>query len=159
MSSFSNSNRRGWGDGSLGHINADLRLHSVHVFVRDQERHLRFYLDKLGFELAFDARLQSGERWVGVSPPNGTAVLTLVQPKPDSVESKLIGRATRVVFVTEDVAGKFSEWSKRGVRFRHTPRLRRIKYENHQAGEHADRPIWEKSSLALKILIETPSLS
>jgi len=38
-----------------------LRLHSVDVFVQDQERSLRFYIDQLGFELAFDARLQSGE--------------------------------------------------------------------------------------------------
>lgn len=117
-------------NGSGEEYNPDLRLHSVHVYVRDQERSLRFYLDKLGFQLAFDARLHSGERWVGVSPPNGTAVLTLIEPKPESPESKLIGRATRVVFVTEDVAGKFREWSKRGVRFRHTPRLRRVKYQS-----------------------------
>src|SRR4051794_920917 len=44
------------------------RLHSVDVFVRDQERSLRFYIDQLGFQLAFDARLQSGERWVAVAP-------------------------------------------------------------------------------------------
>src|SRR5437868_14101765 len=113
---------------------AYLRLHSVDVFVRDQERSLRFYLDQLGFELAFDARLQSGQRWVAVSPPNGTAVLTLIQPEPDSPEHKLIGRATRVVFVTEDVVEKFREWSDRGVRFRHTPRLRRIKYQKQMSG-------------------------
>ena len=39
--------------------------------------YLRFYLDQLGFVLAFDARLQSGERWVAVASPDGTAVLTL----------------------------------------------------------------------------------
>ena len=65
--------------------------------------------------------LQSGQRWVAVSPPDGTAVLTLIAPEPDSEEYKLIGRATQVVFVTEDVTAKFREWSKRGVRFRHTP--------------------------------------
>lgn len=106
-----------------------LRLHSVDIFVRDQERSLRFYLDQLGFQLAFDARLHSGERWVGVAPPDGTAVLTLRQPEPESPDYKLIGRATRVVFVTEDVASRFREWSERGVRFRHTPKLRRIRYE------------------------------
>jgi serine phosphatase RsbU (regulator of sigma subunit)/catechol 2,3-dioxygenase-like lactoylglutathione lyase family enzyme len=128
-----------------------LRLHSVDVFVRDQERSLRFYVDRLGFQLAFDARLHSGERWIGVAPPDGSALLTLRQPKPDSPEAKLIGRATRVVFVTEDVAAKFREWSARGVRFRHTPRLRRIKYEQHAAGwstpggatpESAASPLW-----------------
>jgi serine phosphatase RsbU (regulator of sigma subunit)/catechol 2,3-dioxygenase-like lactoylglutathione lyase family enzyme len=106
-----------------------LRIHAVSIFVRDQEQSLRFYRDQLGFDLAFDARLQSGQRWVAVAPPDGTAVLTLIAPDPDSEEYKLIGRPTQVVFVTEDVAAKFREWSKRGVRFRHTPRLRRVKYE------------------------------
>jgi catechol 2,3-dioxygenase-like lactoylglutathione lyase family enzyme len=106
-----------------------LRLHCVDIFVRDQERSVRFYLDQLGFELAFDARLQSGQRWVGVSPPNGDTVLTLIQPDPESPDYKRIGRYTRVTFVTEDVAQTFREWTKRGVRFRYTPRLRRIKYQ------------------------------
>ena len=56
-----------------------LRLHCVNVFVRDQDRSLRFYLDQLGFHLAFDTRLQSGERWVAVSPPDGSALLSLVE--------------------------------------------------------------------------------
>lgn len=111
-----------------------LRIHAVRIFVRDQERSLRFYRDQLGFDLAFDSRLQSGQRWVAVAPPDGTAVLSLIAPHPRSPEYKLIGRPTQVVFVTEDVGAKFREWRKRGVRFRHTPRLRRIKYEERVAG-------------------------
>src|SRR5438309_3555117 len=106
-----------------------LRLHCVNIFVRDQDRSLRFYLDQLGFHLALDARLQSGDRWVAVAPPDGSAILSLVVPKPNSREYNLIGRSTQVVFVTEDVAAKFQEWSKRGVRFQLAPRLKRIKYE------------------------------
>jgi phosphoserine phosphatase RsbU/P len=106
-----------------------LRIHCVNVFVRDQDRSLRFYLDQLGFHVAFDARLQSGDRWVAVAPPDGSAILSLVVPKSNSQEYKLIGRSTQIVFVTEDVAAKFQEWSKRGVRFQSTPRLRRIKYD------------------------------
>jgi serine phosphatase RsbU (regulator of sigma subunit)/catechol 2,3-dioxygenase-like lactoylglutathione lyase family enzyme len=104
-------------------------MHCVNVYVRNQDRSLRFYLDQLGFHLAFDAKLQNGERWVAVSPPDGTAILSLVVPRPKTAQAKLIGRATQVVFVTEDVLAKFAEWSKRGVRFLHTPRLRRIKYD------------------------------
>src|SRR5467141_2595356 len=106
-----------------------LRLHAVNVFVRDQDRSLRFYLDQLGFTLAFDVQLQSGQRWVGVSPPDGTAVLTLIAPDPESDEYKFIGQPTPVVFVTEDVVATYTEWRRRGVRFRHTPRLRRVKYQ------------------------------
>jgi catechol 2,3-dioxygenase-like lactoylglutathione lyase family enzyme len=105
-------------------------IHAVDVFVRDQDRSLRFYLDQLGFNLAFDARLQSGDRWVAVAPPDGSAVLSLVAPAADSREYRFIGRPTGIVFVTEDVIARYVEWRKRGVQFLFTPRLRRVKYES-----------------------------
>ncbi len=108
---------------------AHLRVHAVNVFVRDQDRSLQFYVEQLGFSLAFDVRLQSGQRWVGVAPPHGTAVLTLIAPDPESDEYKLIGQPTQVAFVAEDVVATYTQWSRRGVRFRHVPRLRRVKYE------------------------------
>jgi serine phosphatase RsbU (regulator of sigma subunit) len=126
-------------------------MHAVRVFVRDQERALRFYLDKLGFRLAFDARLHSGQRWVAVTPPDGGAVLSLIEPGPRSPDYKLIGRATQVVFVTDDVVAKFREWHQRGVRFSNAPRLRRVQYERPApdgsapaagAGRGAQPPVW-----------------
>jgi serine phosphatase RsbU (regulator of sigma subunit)/catechol 2,3-dioxygenase-like lactoylglutathione lyase family enzyme len=107
-----------------------LRIHSTQIFVRDLDRSLRFYLDQLGFHLAYDVKLQAGERLVAVAPPDGSAVLSLIAPKPDSMQYKLIGRSTQVVFITEDVVSKYKEWSLRGVRFNHTPRLRRIKFDS-----------------------------
>src|SRR5688572_3187688 len=106
-----------------------LRMHAVNVYVRDQERSLHFFLEKLGFQVAFDARVESGERLLAVTPPDGTTVLTLIQPPPHSLRSKLIGRATQVVFVTEDLAATYREWHSRGVRFLGLPRLRRVAYE------------------------------
>src|SRR5262245_48574829 len=106
-----------------------LRMHAVNVYVRDQERSLRFYVEKLGFKLAFNAHVESGERLVAVSPPDGTAVLALIQPREHSTHSRLIGRATQVVFVTENLPATYHEWRSRGVRFRGTPRLRRVDYE------------------------------
>ncbi len=117
-----------------------LCLHAVDVFVRDQDQSLRFYVDQLGFNVAFDARLQSGDRWVAVAPPDGSAVLALVAPAPDSGLYRLIGRPTGVVFVTEDVIGKYEEWRRRGVRFSFTPRLRRVKYERPQPGGRSTGP-------------------
>jgi serine phosphatase RsbU (regulator of sigma subunit) len=100
-----------------------LRLGVIVVFVRDQDRSRQFYVDQLGFSLAFDAPLESADRSLAVTPPDGTAVLSLVAPKPGSEEYKLIGRSTEVVFFTEDVFAKFEEWSMRGVRFHHPPRV------------------------------------
>ena len=105
-----------------------LGIQAVDVFVRDLEQSLQFYVNQLGFRLVSDVILQSGRRRVGISPPDGTAAINLIAPEPDSEEYKFIGRPTQIVFVTEDVAAKYSEWRKRGVRFHHTPRLRRIKY-------------------------------
>jgi serine phosphatase RsbU (regulator of sigma subunit)/catechol 2,3-dioxygenase-like lactoylglutathione lyase family enzyme len=106
-----------------------LSIHAVRIFVRDLERSVRFYVEQLGFRLVIDTRLQSGERWVAVSPPDGTTILAIVAPRTNTAEYKLIGRSTQVVLCTSDVAAKFQEWSKNGVRFVGTPRLRRIKYE------------------------------
>src|ERR1700684_59363 len=125
----------------LDRQNPYLRIDAVNVFVKDQDRSLEFYLNHLGFDLALDIRLQSRYRLVAVAPPDGTTVLRLITPDPDSEEYKLIGRHTPVVFLTEDVVAKFREWSKRGVHFRYTPRLKRVK---HVAGAafSEEQPIW-----------------
>lgn len=98
-----------------------LRLLCVNIFVRDQDRSLRFYVDQLGFSLVVDENYESGGRWVAVAPPDGNSVLALVSPKRNSEEYKLIGRSRHAVLVTEDVMAKFTEWQKRGVRFHHPP--------------------------------------
>src|SRR5438105_7054471 len=93
----------------------------VNVFVRDQERSLRFYVDQLGFGLVVDESYEAGGRWVAVAPPDGSTVLALITPKRKSEEYKLIGRCRHAVLVTEDVVGKFEEWQQRRVRFHHPP--------------------------------------
>jgi serine phosphatase RsbU (regulator of sigma subunit) len=98
-----------------------LRLACVNIFVKDQDRSLSFYVEKLGFNLVVDESYESGARWVAVSPPDGQAVLALITPKRNSAEYKFIGRCKYVVLVTEDVMSKFHEWQNRGVRFHHPP--------------------------------------
>jgi len=82
---------------------------------------VRFYVDQLGFSVAYDVRFGSGERWVAVAPPDGTALIALVTPKADSEDYQLIGRCKQAVFITEDVTAVFHDWSKRGVCFHHPP--------------------------------------
>jgi len=97
-----------------------LCLHFIMLFVRDQQRSLRFYVDQLGFRLVMDERLEHGGRWIEVAHPGGNASLSLAQATPGSEEYKLIGKDTRIYFVTENIQAKFDEWSSRGVRF-HSP--------------------------------------
>jgi len=100
-----------------------LRLHHVPIFVRDQDRSLQFYLEQLGFSLIIDYYFGEHGRFVLVAPPDGTALLSLIAPKPESEEYKLIGHSGQcAVFVSEDVTAKFHAWRDRGVRFHHLPR-------------------------------------
>lgn len=98
-----------------------LRLHHVSVFVRDQDRSLRFYLEQLGFSLVIDFRFGDRRRFVVVSPPDGSALLALLAPEPESREYQRIGQSTEIVFVTEDVMAQFELWRERGVHFRDKP--------------------------------------
>jgi phosphoserine phosphatase RsbU/P len=106
---------------SPGRRDPYLRLNTVTVFVRDQERSLRFYLDQLGFSLAFDVRLPSGDRWLAVSPPDGTGMISLAAPGPDHDGHKLIGRDTQISFFTDNFSAKYEEWRARGVRLQGPP--------------------------------------
>src|SRR5580698_6679622 len=105
-----------------------LSIQDIVVFVRDLEVSKRFYLQQLGFELITEQRsLPTGERWIEVAPPDGSANLALVEPKPDSPEYKLIGGYRWVLFMTEDVQAKYTEWSERGVRFVSAPVTKRTR--------------------------------
>lgn len=97
-----------------------LLLQQVTLFVRDQEKSLRFYVDCLGFQVALDHSSEFG-RWVMVAPPDGTARICLAAPKPDSEEYALIGKARLMVLLTDNIEAKYREWKERGVNFDRSP--------------------------------------
>jgi serine phosphatase RsbU (regulator of sigma subunit)/catechol 2,3-dioxygenase-like lactoylglutathione lyase family enzyme len=108
--------------------NPYLRLQAVSVFVGDLDRSIDFFVNLLGFHLVFDARARAGRAYAVVAPPDGTSNVALVAPERTSEQAKLIGRNTQISFITEDVLLKFREWSRRGVAFHVTPRLRHLRY-------------------------------
>jgi serine phosphatase RsbU (regulator of sigma subunit)/predicted enzyme related to lactoylglutathione lyase len=105
----------------MGREEPYLSIQDIVVFVRDLEVSKRFYVDLLGFELITEQCLPTGVRWIEVAPPDGSANLALVEPKPDRPEYKLIGGYRWVLFMTEDVHATYKEWSERGVRFLFAP--------------------------------------
>ncbi len=100
-----------------------LCLHFTIIFVRDQDRSLRFYVDQLGFRVVVDHRFENGARWIEVAPPDGNAHLGLTLLQPDDDPEKLIRPESRIWFVTEDVHRKYEEWKARGVQFRYPPEV------------------------------------
>ncbi|HEV2323962.1 MAG TPA: SpoIIE family protein phosphatase [Terracidiphilus sp.] len=97
------------------------RLNFVSVYVTDQERSLRFFVNSLGFRLAIDTHFPSGYRWIEVAPPDGTARLALILPAAGFVEAGRPGQSSLITFMTEDVEAKYREWSDRGVKFTSAP--------------------------------------
>ena len=98
-----------------------LSIQDIVVFVRDVDVSKTFYVQQLGFELLTEQRLPTGERWIEVAPPDGSANLALVEPKPEAPEYQLIGGYRWVLFMTEDVHALHKEWTERGVRFTSGP--------------------------------------
>src|SRR5512143_84396 len=79
-----------------------LCLHFAIVYVRDQERSLRFYTDQLGFVVAIDHTFPGGNRWIEVAPPDGNAHLGLALAPPDADFESLVVREARIWFIPED---------------------------------------------------------
>jgi serine phosphatase RsbU (regulator of sigma subunit)/catechol 2,3-dioxygenase-like lactoylglutathione lyase family enzyme len=108
-----------------------LRLNFVTLWVRDQDRSRRFFVEKLGFETVVDAPTPEGGRWIVVAPTaagwlSGTTAaglpgVALIVPPEGSAERHRIGQNTGFSFLTEDVRSVFDEWSRRGVRFSLSP--------------------------------------
>src|SRR5215471_10917669 len=104
-----------------------LRLNFVTLWVRDQERSRRFFVEQLNFEPIVDVPMPEGGRWIIVAPTaagwlTGTEAagfpgIALVVPREGSAEHQRIGQNTGFSFLTEDVRSVFEEWSRRGVRF------------------------------------------
>jgi len=104
-----------------------LRLNFVTLWVRDQERSRRFFVEKLAFEAIVDVQTPEGDRWIVVGPTAagwlpgtvgaGLPGIALVVPPEGSPENQRIGISTGFSFLTEDVRSVFEDWSRHGVRF------------------------------------------
>lgn len=105
---------------AAGEGNSYLRIFKSNVYVRDLERSLAFYVDRLGFTVLADGRFEFG-RWVAIAPPDGSTILALIAPRRKSENYRLIGRSTHIGFIAEDINATYELWRNRGVRFLQPP--------------------------------------
>jgi catechol 2,3-dioxygenase-like lactoylglutathione lyase family enzyme len=85
---------------------------TIFIPVGDQDRALKFYLDKLGFEKRADFPYGEGSRWIEVAPPGAKNTISLVPPS----EGKSAGSdQAHCAFATEDIEADHATLRARGV--------------------------------------------
>lgn len=89
------------------------------VPVRDQQRALEFYTEKLGFQVATDQAMGPGQRWIELKIPGADTRLVLFTMQG---EEDRIGKQQNVVFWTDNVEKTYSELVGKGVTFQHPPK-------------------------------------
>ena len=91
----------------------------VGVPVRDQDRALSFWTEKMGLKVATDQAMGPGRRWIELSIPGAETRLVLFTP--DGQQDR-IGTFFNGSFETADVEKAYEEMKARGVEFRSPPK-------------------------------------
>ena len=87
------------------------QLGTIGIPVRDQDRALRFYLDKLGFEKRMDVAYGQGERWLEVAPARAATTIALMQAR----DGAPAGIDTQVRLTTDDARAIHADLLGQGV--------------------------------------------
>lgn len=90
----------------------------VGICVRDQDRALNFYLNKLGFTLVTDQPMGSGKRWIEVKPAKGETGVALFTP--DGQEDR-IGTFVNTSWDCDDIENTYADLKSKGVEFESPP--------------------------------------
>jgi predicted enzyme related to lactoylglutathione lyase len=91
----------------------------ISIPVRDQERALKFYTDKLGFRIATNQEMGPGRRWIELRI--GKAETRVVLFTMEGEESR-IGTQMNTSLVCDDVDATYRQLSERGVEFEGPPK-------------------------------------
>ncbi|SDR40309.1 Catechol 2,3-dioxygenase [Rhizobiales bacterium GAS191] len=99
---------------------------AVTLLVRDYDEAIRFYVDKLGFEVIEDTVLSDAKRWVLVAPrgSRGTRVLLAKAATPEQL-SRVGNQTGGRVFLflhSDDFRADYEAMRAKGVIFREQPR-------------------------------------
>jgi catechol 2,3-dioxygenase-like lactoylglutathione lyase family enzyme len=95
------------------------KLKFVSIPVRDQDRAVDFYVNKLGFALVTDQPMGPGQRWVEIRPPKGEAGVALFTPPG---HEDRVGTFLGISLECDDVAKTYDELRAKGVEFDKPPK-------------------------------------
>ena len=93
-------------------------INTVGIYVEDQDRAMRFYVEKLGFRVHAD-RPMGPARWIEVGPANGQSRFVIF---PRAMMPDWAERKPSVVLFCDDAEATFRKFSARGVTFTDPPK-------------------------------------
>jgi catechol 2,3-dioxygenase-like lactoylglutathione lyase family enzyme len=96
------------------------RLSHTTLYVLDQDAAKEFYVNKLGFEVRMDVKMDNGFRWLTVSPKgNRSANHPDMQPEAAKTIRTLLaeGKINGGVLQTSDCRATYEELKSKGVEF------------------------------------------
>lgn len=88
------------------------------VQVRDQDRALSFYTERLGFRVVTDQPMGEGQRWIELGISGAETRLVLFASDRDGDGT---GSMSNVTFMADDVQQTYEELKSRGVAFTSPP--------------------------------------
>jgi predicted enzyme related to lactoylglutathione lyase len=95
------------------------KLKFVSIPVRDQDRPVDFYVNKLGFALVTDQPMGPGQRWIEVRPPKGESAVALFTPPG---HENRVGTFSGISLECDDVQKTYDELTAKGVEFEKPPK-------------------------------------
>lgn len=94
------------------------RIKFVSIPVRDQNRALDFYMEKLGFTIITDQPFDEKQRWIELRVPKAETRVVLFTPEG---EESRVGAFMNLSYACEDLDATYRELSGRGVEFEGPP--------------------------------------
>ena len=91
----------------------------VGIPVRDQDRALAFYTEKLGFRVVTDQPMGPGQRWIELKIPGAETGISLFTPPG---HEDRVGTFANFSFHSSDVDKTYEELKARGVEFNAPPK-------------------------------------
>ena len=110
------------------------KLSHASIYVNDQDKAYDFYVNKLGFKVNTDAKMENGFRWLTVNPPEQPELEVVLFPATSEVNGfepevrdalKLLlekGVMGSGVLSTPDCRATYEELKAKGVQFKSEPK-------------------------------------